>query len=333
MTTATARPTPPEGYYLQLYRGAIRGRDATEKRDTLSRYCDRIAALGMPGVVFHGFPEELSKAWDGLARLAQNRGLAALASWGLDSKDLTAKRKGELVGSVLAQTSCAAGLLDAEGQWDSDTGPADDMDEAGALALCNAIQTAAPGACVGDQPWYKITSHGDVRRTAKPIDQGGTFKGFPVDEFATVCSWGRFRQAYIYNNLGAYYRPTFDAMDASWAEVEPSLRTAGLSRPLRVTLQGYGWKSHEFVDALLSRGVCAGDPLVIWCDPMIAPREETCLRFVLWCIREGFAAKGMTAKNVVKAAQFAINATGARLALDGAAGDATLAAWEAIASV
>jgi hypothetical protein len=234
---------------------------------------------------------------------------------------------------VLAKPSCVAGLLDAEGQYDSDTGPADDMDEAGALTLCKAIQFAAPNAWVGDQPWYKITSHGDVRRTAKPIEQGGTFSGFPVDEFATVCNWGRFRQAYIYNDLGAYYRPTFDAMDKSWAEIAPSLRSLGLERPLRVTLQGYRWKSHEFVDALLSRGSCRGEPVVIWCDPMIAAPEERGLRFVLWCEREGFVSVGASAVDVVKAAQAALNRSGARLDVDGAAGDATLAAWETITAV
>lgn len=333
MSDTTIRLPPPARPILQLYRGAIKGRDATEKRDVLARYCDRIVTIGLPAVCFHGFPEELANAWDGLARLAQNRGLLAAAAWGLDGKNISAKRKGELVGSVLAKPSCVAGLLDAEGQYDSDTGPADDMDEAGALTLCKAIQFAAPNAWVGDQPWYKITSHGDVRRTAKPIEQGGTFSGFPVDEFATVCNWGRFRQAYIYNDLGAYYRPTFDAMDKSWAEIAPSLRSLGLERPLRVTLQGYRWKSHEFVDALLSRGSCRGEPVVIWCDPMIAAPEERGLRFVLWCEREGFVSVGASAVDVVKAAQAALNRSGARLDVDGAAGDATLAAWETITAV
>lgn len=330
MNDTTSRTPPPSRPILQLYRGAIRGRDATKKRDTLARYCDRIVDLGLPAVCFHGFPEELANAWDGLARLAQNCGLIATAAWGLDGKNVTAKRKGELVGSVLAKPSCVAGLLDAEGQYDTDTGPADDMDEAGALTMCKAIRLAAPDAWVGDQPWYKITSHGNVRRTAKPIELGGTFSGFPVDEFATVCNWGRFRQAYIYNNLGAYYKPTFDTMDESWGEIEPSLRSAGLSRPLRVTLQGYGWKSHEFVDALLSRGSCRGEPVVIWCDPMIAPLEERALRFVLWCEREGMVSIGSNAVDVVKAAQEALNRSGARLDVDGAAGDATLSAWETI---
>ena len=205
------------------------------------------------------------------------------------------------------------------------------MDEAGAFALCKAIQRVAPGAVVGDQCWYKITSHGDVRRTAKPIDKGGTFAGFPVDEFAAVCTWGRFRQAYIYNDHGLFYRPTFAAMDASWAEVTPSLRAAGLERPLRVTLQGYRWKAHEFVDALLSRGACVGDPVVVWCDPMIEAPEERCLRFVLWCIREGFATVGSAATTVVRMAQESLNRTGARLTVDGWAGEKTLAAWETFA--
>lgn len=337
MTTLTKRPAPPEGYYLQLYRGAIRGRDAAEKRDVLSRYCDRIASLGMPGVVFHGFPEELSTAWDGLARLAQNRGLVALASWGLDSKGLTAARKGELVGSVLAQESCAAGLLDAEGQWDSDTGPADDMDEAGALALCNAIQSVAPTAWVGDQPWPCVDSHGSVRRSAKPLDAGGVFAGFPIDEFAVSVNWYRFRQCYA--NQAGFKRQwgtsrweKFSAwMERDWRTVKPAMQAAGLDRPLGVTLQAYGWDDvpSDLVNAILAE-TCAGRPVIFWCDPFPEPLVILAIRFATWCKREGIATVGADPVAVARAAQEALNRAGGQLSVDGLIGNASLAAWESL---
>ncbi len=129
--SAPPRPEPPRGIYLQLYRGGIRGPTPQAKRDILKRFVDQIAQMRLPDVVFHGFCEDLASNWDGLARIAHDRGLLALASWGLDSKDLTAARKGQLVGNMLARSTCAAGLLDAESQWDSDLGAANDMDEPG----------------------------------------------------------------------------------------------------------------------------------------------------------------------------------------------------------
>jgi len=323
---APSRPEPPPGVYVQIYRGAIQGATPQVKRDTLARYLDTLHALGLPGVVFHGFCEDLAKNWDGLAALASARNLVAIAAWGLDSKDLTAERKGELVADVLRRPTCAAGLLDAEGQWDSDLGPADDMDEAGALALGRAILADAPGALVGDQPWYAIDSHGELRRTAKPIEQGGVFQGFPVDEFAVVCGWGRFRQAYIYNHLGAYYEPTFARMDKDWTKIAHALRTAGLERPLRVTIQGYRWKLHEQVHALLDRCVRPAHPLMMWCEPMPDETAMKAIRAMLWLQREGYAGAGVDARDAVRAAQTALNRAGARLDVDGWFGEASYAA-------
>ena len=324
----------PPGVYLQLYRDAIRGRTLQERRDTLARYCDEIASMRVRGLVkgpvFHGFCEEMIDAWPRLAALARDRSLPALASWGLDSRDLSAARKGDLVGQVLASPDCAAGLLDAEGQWDSDLGPADDMDEAGALALGQALRARAPDALVGDQPWFAIEAHGDVRRTARPLGQGGVFAGFPVDEFASVCNLGRFRQAYIYNAKGAFYLPTFERMDREWNDLAPALRSAGLERPLRVTLQAYGWKVHELVHALLDRCVRPAVPLVLWCDPWPDATTLSALRFVELLVREGFAAPGVDAREAVRLWQQSFNARAPsdhQLSVDGWAGtDSALAA-------
>lgn len=322
------RPEPPPGVYVQLYRGAYRDLPGAPKRDQLLRHVDQLAGLGLPGVVFHGFPEELLAAWDSLAKAAADRGLLALASWGLDSKGMSAQRKGVLVGDLLARRSCAAGLLDAEGQWDSDLGAADDMDEAGAVALCDEIARRAPGAWVGDQPWYAIDSHGNVRKTAKREREGGVFQGFPVDEFARVCTWGRFRQAYIYNHLGPAqgYAATFARMDREWGTVNPALEKAGLGRPLRVTLQGYRWKLHELVDALLTRHVAPAAPLVMWAEPFPDAVALRALRVVLKLQREGMAKVGCDARETIRKVQRELNTRGHALDVDGWCGDATAAA-------
>lgn len=305
--SAPPRPAPPRGIYLQLYRGAVHAEGRKTPRDVLAGLVDRVAAMGLPGVVFHGFCEDLHGAWDGLATLAADRGLLALASWGLDAKDLTATRKGQLVGDVLARPTCAAGLLDAEGQWDGDAGPADTMDREGAVALCAEIAKRAPGACVGDQPWYSCGSH----------------SRFPFAEFGRVATWGRFRQAYIYRAQGALYAGTFARMDREWLQLQPKLAAAGADRPLRVTLQGYGWLLHEQVDALVGRGVAADAPVIVWCEPWPDAVALRAIAAAQWLEREGFARPGVAARDAAKAAQVELNRRGAGLTVDGWAGDAT----------
>ena len=307
------RPKPPAGVYVQLYRHATPGRTPAAKRAQLTRYLDQIAAWAahgvVRGVVFHGFPRELVGAWESLARLAHTRGLLALASWGLDSaKDndgtrLSAREKGQLVGRVLADASCAAGLLDAEGQWDTTKGADDDMNDAGALALGEALRAEAPDAWVGDQPWYAIEAHGDLRRPAKPLGEGGVFRGFPVDEFARVTNWGRFRQAYIYRDQGVEDTDTFPRMDTEWSNVTPALRAAGLDRPLYVTLQGYGWRLSRLVYRLLERCLLPEHPLVIWSDPFPDDITARALAAVAHLCARGYVQPGRDPVAVVKALQ------------------------------
>jgi hypothetical protein len=303
----------------------MRGTEA-QKRAQRERMCLDAVALGCPGIAWHGFPQELLAAFDDLAHMTLAHGLSALAAWGLDGKNASAERKGDLVGQLLAKPTCAAGLLDAEGQHDTDTGPADDMDEAGALAMGRAIRARAPHALIGDQPWYAIDSHGSVRRTVRPIELGGTFEGFPVDEFGVVCNLGRFRQGYIYRKLGALYRATYARMDREWETIAPALRAAGVERPLGVTVQGYGWLLHELVDCLIDRGVRVGMPVFMWGEPWPDAIALRALRVVQWLQREGFARFGVSAADAVRAAQTELNRRGARLDVDGAFGNGSYAA-------
>ena len=137
-----------------------------------------LAALAMPPLAGHaaGFGNHSLALTSGVAHTwaaaAWGGGLLALFRFGrtvggdqglrdaFSARTEGSARKGDLVGQLLAKPTCSAGLLDAEGQWDSDLGPADDMDEQGALELGEALRRRAPSARVGDQPWYAIEAHG-----------------------------------------------------------------------------------------------------------------------------------------------------------------------------
>jgi hypothetical protein len=314
----TARPLPPPGVYPQIYRGSgvFRG-TAREKRAQLNAYCEEAHELGVPGVVMHGFPRELAQAWDGLA------------SWGLDqSKDtdrtrLTAREKGECIGEIIADVRCAAGLLDAEGQYDTDQGPDDDMDEAGALELVGAVRARSADGLLGDQPWFAIEAHGDERRVAKPISLGGVFAGFPSDEFATGINWVRATQNYwcdfwATHGAGAY-RYVMDRNAREWATHEASLARLGLVRPRTITVQGYGHDERPWhlVDCLLRY---RDRVVVMWSNPFPTEITRACMAFVRFLTREGLAPAGVDAREIVRAFQRSMG-----LPADGFAGVDTFA--------
>ncbi len=331
--TLVPRPMPPAGIYVQVYRGAYHG-TPQQKRDALRRHCDELAAEHLPGVVMHGFPQELHDAWDGLAQIAHDRGLLACASWGLDSKDITATRKGELVGDVLATDSCAAGLADAEGQHDTTVGPNDDMNEAGDLVFGRTLRAKAPTAWFGDQCWPMARSHSHVRPVALPIGQGGPLDGFPVDEFATFINWRRYRQFYCNDWKRQWGRERYPKvrawMDRDWNAIAPALAAAGLTRDLGVTLQGYGWDDipSSLTHALLTES-CGGRPVIVWSEPFPDVLVMDAIRFVHWCEHEGFAAVGVDPVVAGRLAQEALVRAGAVIDVDGACGAKTIAAWKA----
>ncbi len=112
-------------------------------------------------------------------------------------------------------------------------------------------------------------------------------------------------------------------MDREWGAITPALRAAGLERPLRVTLQAYGWLLHEQVDAIVGRGVSADAPVILWCDPWPDAVALRAIAAATWLEREGYACVGVEARDAVRAAQEALNREGARLTVDGWWGDAT----------
>jgi hypothetical protein len=258
-----------KGVWLQLYRGAMKGRQLSEHLDDSERLRDEGA---IAGVLLHGFPRELERSAESLVRMCETRRLPFAFSWGLDgSKDedgtrLTVREKGECMGRVLAAHPRAWGLLDAEGQWDTDEGPADDMDEAGAIEMGLALRRLAPHAVLGDQPWPMPDQHGGRRSKPKPLEQGGVWYGFPLDEFASCVHfrapqlyWTNWKQRTRYRDVGAW-------SEREWGIAERAMQPCGLVRPRTITVQGYGHEPDPWalVDALLAR---RDRPVVMWVNP------------------------------------------------------------------
>lgn len=325
-------PAPQPGLYLQIYRASLRGPRTTALRAATVRARDVRAR----GVVLHGFPRELAAAWDDEAAIVRDAGLLALASWGEDlTRDndgtrLTADEKGSLAGSVLARPTCAGGLIDAEGAWDVTTDAGDDTSERGALALGGALRAEAPDAWVGDQPWFAIMSHAAARRMPRGLGDGGPFGGFPVDEFASFLNFGRFRQLYANDfkrQWGAARYPKVRAwMERDWSVADRVLAAAGLARPLYVTLQGYGWDDvpHHLAHALLTYQVQLQQPVVMYCEPTPKLATVAVIRGVNALVSRGFAGSGVDPRYAVRAFQLDANDHGAKLAVDGWLGVASL---------
>lgn len=262
--------------WFQIYRGAYRG-TAEQKRAQLDKDVAALAKLScVGGVIFHGFPRELLPAIDGLVALAKKHQIKCAFSWGLDgSRDvdgsrLTAKEKGECVGEALQHDGIEFGLLDAEGKWDTTVDSADDMNDLGAIELCEAMRKRAPSALVGDQPWFAIQKHGDEKRVVDLSSIGGTFTGFPSDEFAYFID---FRSPQVYFNdfmdLGkSRLEKIVSWHEKEWQLHDKSLERKSLRKPRTYTLQGY--KSDDITSsyaALLWGKLIEEKPVIHWCDP------------------------------------------------------------------
>lgn len=307
---------PPPGLYIQIYRGKVPGSSQAARDQWLQSRLSWASQHALPGIVFHGFSRELIRNWPRLARIAHDNGLLALASWGLDSSQdddgtrLTAAEKGQCIGEVLGQPTCAAGLGDAESQHDDTKDPTDDMNEHGALVLGQALRETVtkagfPAKLFGDQPWFAIDSHGELRKVPRPADQGGVFSGFPVDEFAVAAvNWIRFPQFYPNDFVRRFgdrrYFEVLAWMERDWARIEPALETAGLKRTRSITTQMYGWELHHFVHCLLTWIFTRQLPVIGWSEAWPDAVSIVGIEAVVFLARRGFAVPGADALEIVK---------------------------------
>lgn len=325
-------PVIPFGgqFIPQIYRGGYSGPD---QRGQLKRDLEMYRSAGIKTVVLHGFPRELERNWDNLVRLCKSSGIYAfMASWGLDgTRDndgtkLTAREKGECIGNVLSD-SCDGGLLDAEGRWDLGGTDPEGCTEAGALELCKAMREKAPLALVGDQPWPWIEYHGSVRRSARPIDQGGVFAGFPVDEFAVGINWGRFRQNYWLNwQRPDAYQLVTSRMDREWDALDKVLAPIGLQHPNCVTVQMYKHDKRpwDLGHHLLDRMVSKQQPVIAWDHPKLDRSALRIWQAVNRLVELGIAFPGCDPVQSVKNYQFQFVRSSNPLTVDGLLGNHTI---------
>jgi len=303
------------GLYIQLYRGEIHGADPFGQ---YQRYLDQVMGLGLPGVVIHGFPQEMATNWDRLVKAAHDRRLIGMASWGMDETTdnqgapFTVEEKAQFVGSVLARSNCIAGLLDAEGLYDRKVLPGGVPTEVGTLRFGQVLRQVAPNALVADQPWFAIESHGDERPVPLPTDKGGTFQGFPSDEFAAYAvNWFRFRQAYCNDFKSQFgesrYAEVFAWMDRDWAVHQAHLKTVGLDRPLGVTIQGYGWRLRDLGHCLLKYTGQLQQPVIMWSEPFPTPDTLSMIKGVDFLARKGYVQPGVDPRDMVRSFQHDYN--------------------------
>lgn len=258
----------PTGICVQIYKDSLKRGEL----DTLVRDC---RASGVDYVAIHG-----AVSVDDREILSRHHMRYALA-FGLDGKS-TGVEKGRRVADAIAENPNAKfTLLDAEGQWDTNTGPTDTTTPAHALAMGSTIRAAHPNALLIDQPWFAIQSHGDERQTPEAIDSGGTFKGFPSDEFASFID-ARCPQVYFRNFHGTdAYAKVLAWHRRDWAQHEASLERAQLVRPRSMTLQGYGHteRPQDFINALFTPE-CADALVVLWWDAQYRSQWELLMTLI-----------------------------------------------------
>lgn len=330
------RPSPEPGIVVQPWLGAIRG----DRNSELARFCVQAKAAGCTQLLAHGFPRGMVKDWRVLSDIISREGLSPMAAFGLDGKKdndggpLTAREKGQCVGTVAQQLSCAAVYLDAEGQWDSDQGESDDMDERGALEFGEELRKLAPTAVVCDQLWPIIDVHGDPRRSAIPMFSGDTknlnvFRGFPVDEFAASCvNDQRARQFYWANWHRQWGKDAYEKlaawMERSWAVVRPSLEAKGLARTEAVTVQMYGHEESnidDLVNCMIDWAWNRQTRVIGWAEPFPSALCMAAMGFAYKMHKLGFAQQGVPPMTAIRAFQ---TSTRGALVADGVAGPKTL---------
>lgn len=238
-----AKRTLPPGRYVQIYRGAVRGNGKTEKRANIAQALDKLKTIGVKGIIWHGFSNELTPAvFLELAALATPRGLLSLASFGDGDSD--PEGFGRRVGAVGNLPECAAVVLDMEGIWENE--PDDKTD---AQKLGRALRSVAPDVLVFDQPWPVPNLH----------------SSFPWDETAAYVDI-RAPQYYVNNWIGSKgkdrYTFCWDWFEKSWEKLNQRYAGKGLVKPVIKTIQGYKWVFKDLVHCL-----CSNPTLFIWSEP------------------------------------------------------------------
>jgi hypothetical protein len=287
------KPTLPKGIYPQLYRGAMHG-TPQEKIKQLEEALDLFKAIGMPGVLMHGFTGELDVAkFKQLEALCDARGLLCIPAFGLDSSN--PEIKGQKMGAVVAASKSKILVIDMEGAWEDEK-----EDKAKAVIMGQEIRKLAPDALIIDQPWPVPTYH---------------WGAFPWEETAAYVDI-RAPQYYVNDWASQYgknrYEKCWAWFEGAWAKLNERLQPKGLVRPVIRTIQGYRWDLEDLIDCLLKN-----DTMIMWCEWQ--PTEDT-IRAIKAVLK--LKELGFTGSDAVK--QFQLSTNG-KLTADGVCGPKSLA--------
>jgi hypothetical protein len=232
--------TLPAGKYMHIYRDSM---NAGHKR-SLNAFLDRCKVWGFKGVLWHGFTTEMTPSvFKPLAKLCSDRGLLALAAFGLNSEEPEAKAV--RMAEVANMPECFALVLDAEGAWEDEV-----ADKAKAKQMCKKLRELCPNALIIDQPWPVPTYHWTL---------------FPWEEFAE-CVDMRAAQWYCNDFASNYgenrYVECWKWFSSSWKRLDERLAKSGLVKPEIKTIQGYKWVLKDLIHCLTNEPT-----LFIWTMP------------------------------------------------------------------
>jgi hypothetical protein len=235
--------TLPSGRYVQIYRGAVRGSNKAEKRASIANVVGQLKNLGVKGIVWHGFSNELTPTvFKELTAICTPLGLLSLASFGDGDSD--PEGFGRRVGVIANLPECAGVVLDMEGIWENESD-----DKSDAIKLGKALREVAPNALVLDQPWPVPNLH----------------SSFPWDETAAYVDV-RAPQYYVNNWISSKGKDRYSFcwkwFEESWKKRNDKYAQKGLVKPMIKTIQGYKWYFKDLVHCLTSNPT-----LIIWSDP------------------------------------------------------------------
>jgi hypothetical protein len=244
LATGAVKNVLPPGKYVQIYRDAVRGRNHAEKIASMAAELDKLKALGVKGILWHGFPSEMTPAvFQELAALCSARGLLALAAFGLGDTD--PEGAGRKIAAVANLPECFAVVFDMEGAWENEPG-----DKQKAVLIGKAFRDLAPNALAFDQPWPVPNYHSSFpwEETAAFIDVRAP--QYYVNDWAS--SKGAARYAFCWNWFNTAW---------TWLNTK-RLGPKGLVKPVIYTIQGYRWVFKDLVNCLTSFPT-----VFIWAEP------------------------------------------------------------------
>lgn len=237
---------PSEFRCIQIYRDAIKGKTKAEKLKSLTKELDLYKLLGITAIAYHGFTTEMTvEVFKPLAQLCIDRGMLALAAYGLDSSDPIGKA--ERMALVANLPECFALVLDMEGKFEDEL-----SDKQTIKIMGKKLRELCPNCLMISQDWFAARSHWSM------------YGWEEIFEFVDMT----FPQVYAMNFKNQYgnqaYEKVWEWYQKDWKVLEDRLRPKNLIRPRKVTLQGYKWPLEDNVDVLLKNPAC-----IIWAEPYL----------------------------------------------------------------